>query len=124
VSMCSEFILGFLKLCHFQRLAIGITGYCSGDSISCSGSLTIQGAPSFISPTLFVLTTRQDISLSSLDTLVIDEADLIFSFGHDEDMKKLMEGGHLPKVFQSFLMSATMTKDVQSLKGLILRDPV
>jgi ATP-dependent RNA helicase DDX56/DBP9 len=55
---------------------------------------------------------------------VVDEADLIFSFGHDGDMKKLMEGGYLPKVFQSFLMSATMTKDVQLLRGLVLRDPV
>lgn len=39
-------------------------------------------------------------------------------------MKKLMGGGHFSQVFQSFLMSATMTKDVQSLKGLVLRDPV
>ena len=55
---------------------------------------------------------------------MIDEADLIFSFGHDEDMKKLMEGSFFPRVYQSLLMSATMTKDVQLLKGLVLRDPV
>lgn len=35
-----------------------------------------------------------------------------------------MNGGYLPKVYQSFLMSATMTKDVEQLKGLVLRNPV
>lgn len=30
----------------------------------------------------------------------------------------------MPKVYQSFLMSATMTKDVEQLKGLVLRNPV
>ncbi len=66
----------------------------------------------------------QALSLSSLDSLVIDEADLILSYGHDEDVRKILNGGFLPKVFQSFLMSATMTEDVETLKGLTLRSPV
>jgi len=66
----------------------------------------------------------QSLSLISLESLVIDEADLILSYGHDEDVRKILGGGHLPKVFQSFLMSATMTKDVEALKGLVLRSPV
>ncbi|KAI0083853.1 DEAD-domain-containing protein [Irpex rosettiformis] len=64
------------------------------------------------------------LSLSSLDTLVIDEADLILSYGHDQDTRQIFSGGYLPKVFQSFLMSATMTEDVEALKGLALRSPV
>lgn len=62
--------------------------------------------------------------LSSLDSLVIDEADLILSYGHDEDVRQIFDGSYLPKVFQSFLMSATMTEDVELLKGLVLRNPV
>lgn len=62
--------------------------------------------------------------LSALDCLVIDEADLIFSYGHDEDIRQIFGGGFLPKVYQSFLMSATMTDDVEALKGLALRNPV
>ncbi|CAG8616133.1 9885_t:CDS:10 [Paraglomus occultum] len=58
----------------------------------------------------------------SLETLVIDEADLILSYGYEEDLQKILS--YLPNVYQSFLMSATMTKDVESLKKLILRDPV
>jgi superfamily II DNA/RNA helicase len=66
----------------------------------------------------------QALSLSSLDSLVIDEADLIFSYGHDEDVRQIFGGSFLPKVFQSFLMSATMTEDVELLKSLALRNPV
>lgn len=66
----------------------------------------------------------QNVSLGSLESLIIDEADLILSYGHDEDVHQLFGGGFLPKVFQSFLMSATMTEDVEALKGLVLRNPV
>jgi ATP-dependent RNA helicase DDX56/DBP9 len=67
---------------------------------------------------------RKTLSLASLESLVIDEADLILSYGHDEDIRQNFQGLFLPKVFQSFLMSATMTEDVEMLKGLVLRKPV
>ncbi|KAM6497020.1 P-loop containing nucleoside triphosphate hydrolase protein [Amanita muscaria] len=63
------------------------------------------------------------LSVASLDSLVIDEADLILSYGHDEDVRQIFNGTYLPKVYQSFLMSATMTEDVEMLKGLTLRNP-
>lgn len=31
---------------------------------------------------------------------------------------------HLPKIYQSFLMSATLSEDVQALKELLLHNPV
>jgi ATP-dependent RNA helicase DDX56/DBP9 len=64
------------------------------------------------------------LSLSHLESLVIDEADLILSYGHDEDLRSIFHGSFLPKVYQTFLMSATMTDDVETLKGLALRNPV
>jgi superfamily II DNA/RNA helicase len=66
------------------------------------------------------------LNLSTLDSLVIDEADLILSYGHDQDMRSILsaDNTYLPSIFQSFLMSATMTKDVEALKGLVLRSPV
>ncbi|KAI7886692.1 P-loop containing nucleoside triphosphate hydrolase protein [Lichtheimia hyalospora FSU 10163] len=57
----------------------------------------------------------------SLDTLVIDEADLVLSFGYDQDLRKILS--FLPKIYQSFLMSATFTKDIEDLKQLVLRKP-
>ncbi|KAK0093277.1 hypothetical protein PV326_013911 [Microctonus aethiopoides] len=57
----------------------------------------------------------------SLDTLVIDEADLIFSFGYEDDMKAVLE--YLPPVYQAALASATLSEDVLQLKKLVLHNP-
>ncbi|KAG7444269.1 DEAD-domain-containing protein [Guyanagaster necrorhizus] len=70
------------------------------------------------------LLQSKTLLLTDLESLVIDEADLILSYGHDETIRQIFSGMYLPKVFQSFLMSATMTEDVELLKGLTLRNPV
>ncbi|KAF9430146.1 ATP-dependent DNA/RNA helicase [Entomortierella beljakovae] len=54
-------------------------------------------------------------------TLVIDEADLVCNYDYEEDVKELLT--FLPKIYQSFLMSATLGDDVNSLKQLVLRSP-
>lgn len=64
---------------------------------------------------------NMDLS-QSLESLVIDEADLILSYGYSDDVKKLL-GGKLPKIFQSYLMSATLSDDITQLKQLVLRSP-
>ncbi|KAJ1718200.1 ATP-dependent DNA/RNA helicase, partial [Coemansia erecta] len=61
-----------------------------------------------------------DLSVT-LSTLVIDEADLVLSFGYEDDIKGIV--GQLPKFYQSMLMSATLNKGVESLKSLILNQP-
>lgn len=58
----------------------------------------------------------------SMEILVIDEADLLLSFGYEQDMKALMK--HFPRIYQSFLMSATMSEDVHTLKRMVLHNPV
>ncbi|KAF7236709.1 putative ATP-dependent RNA helicase DDX56, partial [Varanus komodoensis] len=65
----------------------------------------------------------QNLNLQdSLEILVMDEADLLFSFGFEEDVKSLL--CHLPKIYQTFIMSATFNEDVQALKELVLHNPV
>ncbi|XP_028835712.1 putative ATP-dependent RNA helicase DDX56 [Denticeps clupeoides] len=59
---------------------------------------------------------------STLEMLVIDEADLLFSFGFESDLKSLL--CHLPNIYQAFLMSATLNDDVQALKDLVLHNPI
>ena len=49
---------------------------------------------------------------------------LMMSYGHSDDVKQIFSGGYMLKVYQSFLMSATLTKDVEILKGMVLRNPV
>jgi ATP-dependent RNA helicase DDX56/DBP9 len=61
------------------------------------------------------------LSLSHLSHLVIDEADLVLSYGYEEDLQGLAKA--LPKGIQTFLMSATLTDEVDSLKGQFSRNP-
>jgi len=58
----------------------------------------------------------------SIETVVIDEADLILSFGYANDVTDIIK--FLPNIFQGFLMSATLSPDIESLKKLILHSPV
>ncbi|CAK8684063.1 unnamed protein product [Clavelina lepadiformis] len=62
-----------------------------------------------------------DIS-TSVEWVVMDEADLLFSFGYENDLKSLL--AHFPKSYQAFLMSATFSEDLESLKKLVLHNPV
>ena len=54
----------------------------------------------------------------SLELLVIDEADLIFSFGHEDDVKGILAA--LPNIYQSVLTSATLTDDVARCLAYVL----
>jgi ATP-dependent RNA helicase DDX56/DBP9 len=62
------------------------------------------------------------LSLEKLEHLVIDEADLVLSYGYDEDLQNVAK--LIPKGVQTILMSATLTSEVDTLKGLFCRDPV
>ena len=61
-------------------------------------------------------------SVEQLSFLVIDEADLILSYGHDDDLQVFAAA--VPKGAQTVLMSATLSTEVDTLKGLFCRDPV
>jgi len=59
---------------------------------------------------------------TDLAHLVIDEADLVLSYGYEEDFQNIV--ALLPKGVQTFLASATLSTEVDTLKGLFCRDPV
>ncbi|XP_043491436.1 probable ATP-dependent RNA helicase DDX56 [Polistes fuscatus] len=59
--------------------------------------------------------------IHSLETLVIDEADLVFSFGYEKEVKQIMN--YLPRIYQATLASATLSEDVLVLKKLVLHNP-
>ena len=62
------------------------------------------------------------VSLENLSHVVIDEADLVLSYGYDNDLQNVAK--ILPKGVQTMLMSATLTTEVETLKGLFCRNPV
>lgn len=61
------------------------------------------------------------LSLEQVTHLVLDEADLVLSYGYDEDLQSVASS--LPKGLQTTLMSATLTPEVDTLKGLFCRNP-
>lgn len=54
--------------------------------------------------------------------IVFDEADLLLSFGYEEDIGKI--ASQLPNIFQAMLMSATLGEEVDKLKGMVMHNPV
>ncbi|EGE00378.1 ATP-dependent RNA helicase DBP9 [Trichophyton tonsurans CBS 112818] len=59
--------------------------------------------------------------LDNISQVVIDEADLLLSYGYEQDMQNLAKA--IPRGVQTFLMSATLTSEVDTLKGLFCRSP-
>ncbi len=61
------------------------------------------------------------LSLAKLQYLVLDEADLVLSYGYDEDMENVSRS--LPKGVQTIMMSATLSAELDKLKGMFCRNP-
>lgn len=124
------------ELCHQICSVIkDLTIKCSRDihyvDISPSVDLHMQKPLLVEKPDIIVGTpsrTLQHIKAGNLclkDTLeivVIDEADLVFSFGYEDEVKQLLR--FLPNIYQAILASATLSEDVKNLKSLVLHNPV
>ncbi|KAL3939549.1 MAG: hypothetical protein SGARI_001335 [Bacillariaceae sp.] len=64
-----------------------------------------------------------DVKLKdTMETLVVDEADLVLSFGYTDDVREIMKC--MPRICQGFLMSATLSPELNSLKKVVLHSPV
>ncbi|POS84395.1 hypothetical protein EPUL_003539 [Erysiphe pulchra] len=61
------------------------------------------------------------ITLDRVTHLVVDEADLVLSYGYEDDLQSVAK--ILPKGVQTFLMSATLSSEVEILKELFCRNP-
>ncbi|KAF9266094.1 DEAD-domain-containing protein [Marasmius fiardii PR-910] len=122
VEQISVFLRGLTKYCEDL---IAVNNVVSASMSSLQRSLAAEKPDIVVSTPSRALALLQSKSLivTSLESLVIDEADLILSYGHDEDVRQIFSGTFLPKVYQAYLMSATMTEDVELLKGLTLRNP-
>lgn len=65
---------------------------------------------------------RRTVDLSSLEVLVLDEADQMFDMGFLPDIRKILK--HLPKTKrQTLLLSATMPDQIRHLADEILKNP-
>jgi ATP-dependent RNA helicase RhlE len=71
---------------------------------------------------LLELTESNAVHLSSIETLVLDEADKMLNLGFKEEMDRIFT--LLPEKRQNLLFSATLSDDVNNINQLLLRDPL
>lgn len=72
---------------------------------------------------LTILEENSKVNLMNLKYLVIDEVDLMLSYGYDEDLEKLGKFLNLKQHMQVFMMSATLNEDINSLKEKFCNKP-
>lgn len=124
------------ELCHqIHRNLVQLTSSCS-DSVRCvdvSGQVDLAAQRPLLAekPDVVVGTPARVLAhvqaknldlRSGLEFLVVDEADLVFSYGHEEDVHEILR--RLPPFCQTVLTSATLSPEVMNLKRLALRNPV
>lgn len=66
------------------------------------------------------LLASSTLSLNSIQKLVVDEADLVLSYGYEDDTDKISKA--LPNGVQTFLISATLTPEVDQLRSTFAQD--
>jgi ATP-dependent RNA helicase DDX56/DBP9 len=89
-------------------------------------NILLQKPDIIISTPARILNHMNDKSIdvkSSLEILVVDEADLMLAFGFEEDVKNILKN-HLPSTYQSVLASATLGDDVMELKKIVLHNAI
>jgi len=129
-ELCAQ-VTGVLEqLCYYANDIIQIavlTGRSSKEDRARQDAM-LRDFPKLIvaTPSSLLYFLRNNPSLKaqvkeSVHTLVVDEADLILSFGYADEMTEIMK--YLPKICQGLLMSATLSPEVQQLKKVVLHSP-
>ncbi|KFM57019.1 putative ATP-dependent RNA helicase DDX56, partial [Stegodyphus mimosarum] len=124
------------ELCNqIQRNIAELTTHCSRDvtcldvspqvDLAAQRPLLLEKPDIIVGTPMRVLAHLEEKNLhvaNTLRALVLDEADMLFSFGCEKDISRILT--HLPSIYQAFLMSATLSEDVKNLKKLVLHNPV
>lgn len=120
-SQVTKVVQTFGKFCGSDITAVNLTGR-GDDKVKRAqlgtGPDIVIASPGAASASL------QDGSLvlDQLAHLVIDEADIVLPYNYGDDLETISKT--VPKGTQTFLISATLSEDLDTLKGLFCRDPV
>ena len=116
-----------------NKAILALSAFCSKDiqSVNLTPQIHDQAQRALLvsSPDIVVSTPARALhhinggalSVEKLRHVVIDEADLVLSYGYDVDFQQIAK--LLPSGIQTFLASATLTTEVDTLKSLFCRDP-
>ncbi|UXI19948.1 neural Wiskott-Aldrich syndrome protein-like [Sarcoptes scabiei] len=126
-DLCHQITKNFKDLIKFCKKEIMIIDICKGSFDDHRNFLMSEKPDIIISTPRIVMQFIQAKIFpkieKSLKFLVIDESDLMFSFGYQNDLQEVLKS--IPKIgVQHFLMSATLNVDVKELKKLFLHNPI
>ncbi|CAA3019766.1 DEAD-box ATP-dependent RNA helicase 16 [Olea europaea subsp. europaea] len=117
-------VMSLIELCRVQLKVVQLTSSMSASDLKTA----LAGPPDILvsTPACVQKSLSSGILLAkaiqdSLSVLVLDEADLLLSYGYEDDLKAFT--AHVPKRCQCLLMSATSSTDVDKLKKLVLHNP-
>ncbi|CAI5726680.1 unnamed protein product [Hyaloperonospora brassicae] len=112
-----------LELMHYCQDTVSVLAL-GGQSMNAQQAL-LRDAPDVLVATPGRLVAHLDAGnltlKDSVQTVVIDEADLVLSFGYGEDIRTIVNA--LPKACQTFCMSATLSPELETLKRSVLHNP-
>ncbi len=115
-----------------EKVIDDLTYYCK-DSISFYAinddkqekiNIHLAGTPDVIIATpakLATQLTNKKVQLNSVAVVVVDEADMVFSYGYKDDVDQIFTT--IPKMFQGFLLSATLPTQLKKFKEIFLHNP-
>lgn len=117
-------VMSLIELCRVQLKVVQLTSAMSASDLKTA----LAGPPDILvsTPACIQKSLSNGILLAkaiqdSLSVLVLDEADLLLSYGYEDDLKAFT--AHVPKRCQCLLMSATSSADIDKLKKLVLHNP-
>ncbi|KAL8143359.1 hypothetical protein V2J09_016391 [Rumex salicifolius] len=119
-------LISLLELCHcrVQYKVVQLTSSMSNSELK----VALSGPPEILVSTPACIKTCLAAGIllpkaieDSLSMLVLDEADLLLSYGYEDDLQALT--AHVPRCCQCLLMSATSSADVEKIKKLMLHNP-
>lgn len=112
------------KLCQYSAKTIKHINLANSASDATQRPMLLDGPQMIISTPSRALQhiNAGTLQTSSLRYLVIDEADLVLSYGYEEDITAISKV--LPRGIQTIMMSATLDASVESLKSSLCRNPV
>ncbi|KAF9604098.1 hypothetical protein IFM89_002773 [Coptis chinensis] len=118
-------VLCLIESCRVQLKVVQLTGGMHASDLRAAlvgGPDILVSTPACISTCMSTNALSTKSIQDSLSVLVLDEADLLLSYGYEDDLKALIP--HVPRRCQCLLMSATSSADVDKLKTLVLHNPV
>eukprot|EP00803_Ostreobium_quekettii_P004290 evm.model.scf_3383.2 EVM.evm.TU.scf_3383.2 scf_3383:9797-13943(-) len=114
-------MLSGLNACQVTSLAAELSQAHKG--VTTRMGAIVVGTPGLIVNLLRAgIVVSEEMLADSLSMLVVDEADLIMSYGHDQDLQELSP--KIPRSCQCILMSATGGDQLSQLQQLLLHNPV